>query len=421
MGAETSTVFRKVALERLSSPDQLDHLVTLTAPLGWAALSALAVLLTAIVGWGILGSIPTRVEGAGILVARGGQMFDAMAPAAGTLVKIAPIGTAVVRGDIVAQLDDTRAEQDLQHARNVLTEQEQQLAQLIDRYDREISARQQVDAQQRENLLEIIRTAEQRRVFYTEAMQDEAPVAAKGFITRRFVQETRQQRDMAEQDGRRARNDLLRIDAEELDRRGRRDADVWRQQQAVSAARRNLEELLVRFDRDTRIVSPIAGHVTEIKAAVGTVVGMGKPILSIETAGEGLELVVYIPPDQGKRIVPGMEVRIEPATIKKEEFGTLLGRVLSISEFPASSEGMMAVLQNRQLVTRFSAHGAPYEARVGLIANAAGASGYAWASGNGPPIILSSGTTATAEVTVREQTPISLLLPLLRAKTGLGQ
>jgi len=63
--------------------------------------------------------------------------------------------------------------------------------------------------------------------------EDEAPVAAKGFITRRFVQETRQQRDMAEQDGRRARNDLLRIDAEELDRRGRRDADVWRQQQAV--------------------------------------------------------------------------------------------------------------------------------------------------------------------------------------------
>ena len=82
---------------------------------------------------------------------------------------------------------------------------------------------------------------------------------------------------------------------------------------------------------------------------------------------------------------------------------------------------MMAVLQNRQLVTRFSAHGAPYEARVGLIANAAGASGYAWASCNGPPVILSSGTTATAEVTVREQTPISLLLPLLRAKTGLGR
>jgi HlyD family secretion protein len=421
MAAETTTIFRKVALERLSSPDQLDHLITLTSPLGWAALVALFVLLAVIVGWGFFGSIPTRVDGAGILVTRGGQVFDAMVPASGTLVKTAPIGTTVARGDIVAQLDDVRAEQDLQHARNILSEQEQQLAQLIERYDQEISARERVDVQQRENLQEIIRTAEQRRTFYASALRDEEPVAAKGFITRRFVQETRQQRDMAEHDGRRAHNDLLRIDSEELDHRGRRDADVWRQQQAVNAARRSLEELSIRFERDTRVVSPIAGHVTEIKAAAGTVVAVGKPILSIETAGEGLELVVYVPPDQGKKIVPGMEVRIEPATIKKEEFGTLLGRVLTVAEFPASTEGMLAVLQNQQLVTRFSARGAPYETRVALIPDPVSSSGYAWTSGKGPPIALSSGTTATAEVTVREQAPVSFLLPLLRAQLGMGR
>src|SRR5262249_49980638 len=102
-----------------------------------------------------------------------------------------------------------------------------------------------------------------------------------------------------------------------------------------------------------------AGHVTEIKAAAGTVVAVGKPILSIETAGEGLELVVYVPPDQGKKIVPGMEVRIEPATIKKEELGTLLGRELEVAEFPASTEGMLWVLQNQQFVPRFPARAAP--------------------------------------------------------------
>jgi HlyD family secretion protein len=420
MAAGSRSIFRNSALERLSSPDQLDRLVTVTSPIGWAALAALGLLLSAIVGWGILGHIPTRLEGAGILVSRGGQVYDAMAPAGGTLAQVAPIGTHVEKGDVVATLDDTEGGQDLQHARSVLAEQEELLAQLIKRLDDEIAARIKVDAQQRENLRAIIESAKQRQEFYAESLRTELPVVATGFITKRFVQDTRQQLDMAEQEGRRARNDLLRLDAEELDQKGRRDTDVWRQQQAVNAARRTVEELSIRVARGTRIVSPIAGHVTEVKASVGTVVPVGKPILSIETAGEGLELVMYVPPEHGKEIAAGMEVRIEPATVKKEEFGTLIGRVLTVSEFPISADGMMATLQNSQLVTRFSARGAPYAARVSLIADPNSRSGYAWTSAKGPPVVLSSGTTAMAEVTVREQAPIALVLPLLRAQIGTG-
>ena len=226
--------------------------------------------------------------------------------------------------------------------------------------------------------------------------------------------------EAAEQDGRRARNELLRIDAEELDLKGRRDQEVYHQQEAVNTARRAFDELTVRISRNTKLISPIAGHVTEVKASPGTVVTAGKSVLSIETAGQGLELVLYIPPEQGKKIKPGMEVRIEPATAKKEEFGTMLGHVVGISEFPVSSEGMLAILQNHQLASRFSTQGAPYEARIGLVADAHTPSGYAWAGGQGPPITLSSGTTASAEVTVRTQAPVTLLLPLLRERTGIG-
>ena len=413
-------MFRKVALERLSSPEQLDQLITLTSPIGWAALIAVAVLLAAIVAWGFSGSIPTRVEGAGILVSRGGQVFDAMAPAGGTLAEVAAIGTGVRKGDVIARLDDVQAEQDLQHARNVLHEQQNDLAQLIDHFNHQIEARKQVDAEQHENLANAIASAEQRRNFYGDALKKEEPIAAKGFLTSRFMQDTRQQMETAEQDGTRARSELLRIDAEELDLAERREEEVHHQQEAVNAAQRQLDELTVRARRETRVISPIDGHVTEAKASTGTVVATGRPIVSIETAGQGLELVLYIPPEQGKNVAPGMEVRIEPSTIKKEEFGTLLGHVLAISEFPVSGQGMTATLQNPQLVSRFSAQGAPYAARVGLIADAGTPSGYAWAAGKGPPVKLSSGTTADAEVTVRTQAPITLVLPLLRRRTGIG-
>ena len=420
MAARSDRVFRQVALDRLASPEQLDQLITLTSPIGWAALVAIAVLLSTIVVWGIFGEVPTRVQGAGILVARGGQVFDAMAPTTGTLASVVSIGTTLNKGDVVATLDDAQAEQDLEHAKNALHEQEDQLRQLADRFDREIDARRKVDAQQRDNLGEIIRSAEQRRTFYEAELQSDKSVATKGFITQRFMQETRQQMEAAEQDSRRARNDLLRIDAEELDQTGRRDEEVWHQQEAVNAARRTVEELQIRLDRDTRIISPIAGHVTEVKASVGTVVAPGRAVVSIATAGEELELMLFIPPEQGKKVAPGMEVRIEPATIKKEEFGTLVGHVLDISEFPISPEGMLAVLGNPELVKLFSAQGAPYTAHVGLTPDAASPSGYAWSAGKGPPLTLSAGTTADAEVTVRLQAPITLVLPLLREKTGIG-
>jgi HlyD family secretion protein len=420
MGGASESIFRKTALERLSSPDQLDRLITLTSPLGWAAAAAVVVLVAAIAGWSIFGSVATRVSGAGILVLRGGSVFDAMAPAAGVLTRVAAVGSSVAKGEVVATLDDTQAEQDLQHARNVLREQEQDLAQLVARFDREIAARRQVNTLQRENLNQIITAARQRRDFYSEALRTDQPAAAKGYITRRFVQETRQQVDAADQDLRRASADLLRLQAEELDLGGRRDQEVDRQQEKVNAARRAVEELTIRLARTTQITSAIAGEVTEVKAGVGTVVAAGRPILSIETEGEGIEMILYVPPEHGKKIVPGMEVRIEPATVKKEEFGTLLGRVREISPFPASPEGMLAVLQNRELVARFTRHGAPYAARIELIREPKTVSGYAWSAGRGPPVTLSSGTTAAAEITVRRQAPITLVLPFLQEKTGIS-
>jgi HlyD family secretion protein len=417
MATPPSRIFRDVALERLSSPDQLDRLIVITSPAGWVAATALFALLLAVVAWSILGSVPTRVGGEGILVTRGGQLFDAMAGAAGTLVTVVPIGTQVHPGDVVATLDNTQGEQDLDHARNVLREQEGELTQVTERFDREMAARRGVNAQQRDNLQQTIATAEQRRVFYQQVLVAEAPVVERGFITRRFEQENRQQMAEAERDMRTARNQLLRLDADELDQRDRRDEEVWRQQEAVNAARRTLEELEIRLSRNTRITSPIAGQVTEIKAPAGTVVAPGKSILSIETGGEGLELVLYVPPEQGKTIAPGQEVQIALSTFKKEEFGALLGHVIDVSEYPISTEGMMAVLQNAQLAKQFSVHGAPYAVRVGLVA---APSGYAWTAGSGPPVRLSSGTTATAEITVRRQRPIALVVPLLRKVTGLG-
>ena len=65
-------IFRKAALERLSSPEQLDQLMQVTTPKGWLALIALTGLLVMVVIFSFVARIPITVTGQCILLDGGG-------------------------------------------------------------------------------------------------------------------------------------------------------------------------------------------------------------------------------------------------------------------------------------------------------------------------------------------------------------
>jgi hypothetical protein len=60
----SSNLFRKAALEKLSSPEEIDQLMQVTTPKGWIALFALVSLIAAAAAYGFYGSIPVRVSAA---------------------------------------------------------------------------------------------------------------------------------------------------------------------------------------------------------------------------------------------------------------------------------------------------------------------------------------------------------------------
>ena len=53
----TEGLFRKSALEKLSSPEQLDVTMQVTSPMGWITLAGISVLLVFATVWSIVGSI----------------------------------------------------------------------------------------------------------------------------------------------------------------------------------------------------------------------------------------------------------------------------------------------------------------------------------------------------------------------------
>ena len=105
MTAPTST-FRKVSLERLSSPEQLDQKITVVPQIGWVAVVALALLVAAALVWGILGTISIKVYGSGVLMYYGGIAGITSHDSGRVSLVHVSAGDTVAAGQTIAELDD---------------------------------------------------------------------------------------------------------------------------------------------------------------------------------------------------------------------------------------------------------------------------------------------------------------------------
>ncbi len=100
-------LFRKAALDKLASPERLDVLMQVTSPMGWLALTTVGGILVGVIVWSILGSIPERIDGQGVLL-RGGANKEIRSTGSGTLASPQPEGqpgrspSAQVLGTITA-------------------------------------------------------------------------------------------------------------------------------------------------------------------------------------------------------------------------------------------------------------------------------------------------------------------------------
>jgi HlyD family secretion protein len=406
-------------LDRAASPEQFDHLVVITKPSDWILTAVICLALTAAIIWGVVGRIPTRVTGDGILISNGDRVVDAVSAAAGRLASVfVTVGDHVVRGQPIAQIVQTDIEQKHSEAVAVLQEREREYAVLVTRVERELAVKSQNYAKLEDALNQVIKATTQRIEYLTVDVKNLADLLAKGYTTRRNFDDRRTELTSAEQ---RKDDCITRSEAEreKADLETQRDRELRQSEFALNESRRQEKATAELLSQNTRVISPIEGRVLEVKISAGSVLAVGTPVVGIESEGDKLEAVIFIPAEQGKRIKPGMQVHIEPSTVKREEFRMMLGTVETVSDFPMTPQGISAVLHNETLVSRFTHDGAPYAAKVILEQDASTPTGYRWAVGDGPGLHLTSGTLARAEITTRHQRPLDLIIPLIRHLTGI--
>lgn len=415
-----SGIFRKAALERLSSPEQLDQALTVATPRGWAATAFVALALAGVVVWSVVGQIPNRTAGQGLLIAEGGRLLDAVAQGDGVLSDVlVDIGGAVTAGQAVARIANPDLALQLQNQQAVVAEREAALSGLEADLARETALRQAAMAARTEALRTRLAAARARLTYQEQRLADLEALPPQSVASRDALARARD--DVAA-----ARQDLAEIETGAADLRAREleaTLDSERRHNAlqgqIAEARRRVGELQARSSRGGVVLAPETGRVIELKQLAGARVTAGQPILALQTGGDSLEVVLFVAPRDGKSVKPGMPAQINPSSAPREAFGSLKGEVVSISDFPVSMEGIRAVVDNPSLAQSFVTAGPPFLARIRLDRDPDALSGYRWTSSKGADLVLSGGTLATVEVETSTSRPIDMVVPLLKEWTGL--
>ncbi len=411
-------LFTDEALEELTSPEQLDQLLKVTQPSGWLALCAIGFLLLSILVWGFLGSIPTKLNGRGILVRPGG-VSSVVALANGTVesIMVRP-GQAIEQGDTVAELSLPQLAERVDAGAEELSEAERKLKLFERSQKEELQLHGQAFVGKRETLVAQIAAEKKKQSFLRKKLKNKNDLLEMGLITKQQLFAVKQELSDTQEEIERINDQLNDLKVRENQIRSGSAREKLKLRIAVDEARRRYQDVMEEWDMKRYVSSLHDGRVVEITADVGSLVQAGTQVIGVELQGQSLEAVIYVSPRDGKKIEKGMEIHIAPSIVKKEEFGLMVGKVREVSDYPSTRSGMMAVLNNPDLVDLFIDSGPPIAVYADIIPDPEAKSGYKWTSGSGPPVLVSGGTVCTADVIVKRRAPISLVVPYIRSKLG---
>ena len=412
-------LFRKAALEKLSSPEQLDSLMQVTSPAGWLALAMAGVLLVLVVVWSIFGSIPSKISGQGILI-RGGAVLDVEASTNGriTTLDVKP-GDLVRPGQVVATIAQNGLDLKIQNTRALLEELKTQAAKSATAETRNAQSALAALQQERASRESAIQDATRQVADLQQRLAKEEDLGRQGLVTQSVVMNARNQVYTAQQTLDQHRIRLTQITTEEGTLRRNLDEQSGSRQKEIDATSRELRELEGQLDASSAVVSPYAGRVLERVVDRGNLVNQGARVITLETLDTPLKTVLFVSARDGKKVQPGMAVEISPSTVRREEFGFMIGHVESVSSFPATPEEMRRVLRNNSLIEEMLKAGAPLEVVTELVPDEHTVSQFKWSSPNGPPTGVFGGTLCTASVTVSQRKPIGYVIPLVKDTMGM--
>ena len=417
--ARSNELFRSEAVQKLRDPQQLDSVITLTTPRTWLILLSFGLIISGFTVWGFVGSLPLKVHGLGTFLMSGSSVFVVKAPGGGEVAEInISEGDQVAAGSRVVVLKSPELRERVATA-------ERELAQI--RAQRELQAEyMERDVLQRaSNTLAQIQVQEgkiftlgERLDYLRQLAEINRDELSRKYITRDVLEKTLDQIADTDQEISSARVDIAKLETaqseyenEQLQKLEDLDAEILR-------AESSLIEVRTKADTEQVVYSPAAGVVTEIDINIGVHVESGQQLLTIEQHGKGLTMYAYVPVTKGKKVQLGMKAQVAPTFVERDLYGSILGKVIRISDLPVDPALLQKRFGNEEVVKSLIGGGPPLEIHIELEKDPSTESGFLWTSSKGPPVQITAGSGASISIITREMHPVDLIVPIAETWTN---
>ena len=405
---------------RAPAGERTDEVYVLAGTGQWIVLSIWTLLLGAVLAWGLFGRLHYRVDGMGVILREHGAIYAIAAQANGFVreVRVAP-GGEVEKGDVLALLDLPTDEAERVGRRQVVDDLTRELERLKTATAEELAA--SAAAAEREDATQRLRlaNAETQAAALRQTLRLQQEERRLGYVTRQQVEQTQAQLFQAQQTVADAQAQLVEAAA-----RNRQFADQKRQvlqelERQLVSARAQLAETKARIEATGMIRAATAGRIVGTSVLPGAQVQAGQTVVSIERRAAGLEVLAFFPVTQGKAIAQGMSAEVSPTYIEREIYGSLLAKVVSVSEFAVDASEVRARLGDSDIGGTLTGKGPVLQARLQLSTDPSVPGGLRWTSAAAPPLPVNTGALASVSVGTRQIRPLDLVAPMVSTWMGL--
>ena len=414
------TVFRQSALDRLSSPEQLDQVLRITKLRDWLVLAAVFLVSTGTLVWGIKGTVATKAHGQGVIVRIGG-VLNVVTQGGGLVLALdAQVGEQVKANQRIAVIAQPVLVEKLSASQKALAEAVEDRVRAIELRKNSLSLQVGLLQRQATNTSHEIRQSEDEARILDEQVSSQERLLRRGLVTKDQVLQMLEKLTSVQNHTAALRAQMKQYDSQKFAIESQLEMEDMERRSRISNLRREVAAVAKELSLQENVISPYSGQILELKVSPGGAVTVGQPILSIQPEVQSLELVAYIPSSKAKEAKVGMEAQVSPSTVRREEFGFMRGKITYVSDYPATHAALMRNFENESLAQDLSSSGPVTEVRIALNLDHRTSSGFEWSGLQSPDVQLTSGTLCTVEVITRRQRPISLLFPFLKNKLGVS-
>ncbi len=319
------SVFRKSALDKLSSPEQLDKLIRMTSARSWMILAFFILIIASTLLWSITGNIPTKIQALGIIMSNNGT--DSILSTLDGVISDVTIkkDDYVHVGDVIARISQSN------YVEQVATV-EAQIAE-IQGYTLDSP---NVKTQMTQDVIDLYNIKSQitdidKQIEKMKLSDPHSPIAESEAVFNGEVNYL-----------------IFRKNSLKESFNVTKSAKL----DTLSKQSSQLKNTIANSD----IVSTVEGQVLSVDVTKGNIVQRGLEIAKTQKSDSdvnGTGVVFYVALEQGKKLIQGMQINVYPTTVNRQEYGHMQAVITNVSDYAVSVDDMRKKLGNDELINKF--------------------------------------------------------------------